>query len=157
MKTDTQLQHEVVESLQREPRVTVGEIGVAVRDGAVTLTGVVPTHAEKYTAEQVALRVPGVRAVAEEIQVELPHSRQHGDEAIAEAVARALQAHVGVPAEVQATVEHGWATLQGEVGEEYQREAALNVVRCLPGVRGIYNLIVVRSRSPLTASRLAAG
>jgi osmotically-inducible protein OsmY len=150
MKTDAQLQKEVVEALHKEPSVTAEEIGVLVHNGAVVLSGVVPTYAEKYAAEQVALRVCGVRAVAEEIQVEPPEVHQRSDEAIAEAVSRALQSHVWVPDDVKACVEQGWVTLQGEVDFEHQKDAAMNAVRFLAGIKGIYNLITVRSTTLLT-------
>ena len=67
MKTDTQLQKDVIEELRWEPCVTANEIGVAVTNGVVTLSGTVPTYAEKCAAEKATQRVEGVKAIAEEI------------------------------------------------------------------------------------------
>ncbi|MBV8457900.1 MAG: BON domain-containing protein, partial [Acetobacteraceae bacterium] len=89
MKADKELQTAVVEALKREPGVTASEVGVDVDGGTVRLSGVVRTCCEKYAAERAALGVPGVRAISQEIQA--PAAVLHdGDEAIAEAVARAL-------------------------------------------------------------------
>ena len=88
MKADAQLQSDVVEALKRKPTVTASEVGVAVSSGAVRL-GVVRTNAEKYAAEMAALRVPGVRAVSQEIRVKLAEEDGGSDGAIAEEVARA--------------------------------------------------------------------
>jgi len=144
MNTDEQLQKNVVEDLRWEPSVTASEIGVSVNNGVVTLTGTVPTYAEKYAAERAARRVAGVRAIAEEIQVKLTGIHKRGDEEVAATVVRTLQSHVWVPTDVQATVENGWVTLRGEVTWEFQRKAAMNAVRYVSGVRGVTNKITIR-------------
>ena len=116
MKTDEQLQMDVQDELRWEPSVTATEIGVEVSDGVVTLSGTVPTYAEKFAAEKATRRVSGVKAVADEVTVKLcgPHKRT--DTEIAEAAVRALRSHVWVPGGIQATVEDCWVTLRGEVG-----------------------------------------
>jgi len=144
MKTDSQLQKDVQEELKWEPCVTASEIGVAVNDGAVTLSGMVPTYAEKHAAERAARRVPGVTAIAEEIQVMPTGIHKRNDTEIAEAAVQALQSHVWVPTDVQATVENGRVTLRGRVNWEFQRSAALNAVRYLAGVKGVSNDITIK-------------
>lgn len=146
MKTDEQLQNDVTQELKWEPSVTASEIGVSVHNGAVTLTGTVPTYAEKYAAERAARRVAGVRAIAEEIQVKLSGIHKRSDEEVAQTVGRAIQAHIWLPMDVQATVENGWVTLRGEVTWEFQRKAATNAVRYVSGVRGVTNEITIRPR-----------
>jgi osmotically-inducible protein OsmY len=142
MKADMQLTKDVVEKLEAALGAEASGIGVSVKDGAVMLSGTAPTCTEKYAAERAVLGVPGVKAVAEGVQVREAH--QHGDEETAEAVARALQQDPNVPAGVQATVEGGWVTLQGEVFSTGQREAALDAVRNRAGLERIYNLITVK-------------
>jgi len=144
MKTDAQLQKDVQDELKWEPRVTASEIGVAVKGGVVTLGGMVPTYAEKYAAERAARRVAGVKAVAEEIKVKPAGIHKRSDTETAEAAVRALQSHVWVPSDVQATVEDGWVTLRGQVNWEFQRSAALNAVRYLAGVKGVSNDITIK-------------
>jgi osmotically-inducible protein OsmY len=132
-----------MEELRREPCVTASDIGVAVHDGTVTLSGTVPTFAEKRAAEQATRRVAGVKAVAEEIKVKPTGRHQRSDTAIAEMVARALEAHVWVPTDVTATVENGWVSLRGVVNWEFQIDAATEAIRYLAGVRGITNGILI--------------
>ena len=82
MKSDAQIQHEVYEHLKWDPRVNETDIGVAVNDGVVTLSGSVPMYAEKIAAEEAAKRTPGVKAVAEEIADQAdrpPQEGRHGD------------------------------------------------------------------------------
>ena len=90
MKSDTQLQKDVLDELTWEPTVSEKEIGVSVKNGVVTLSGYVQSYAQKRAAEKAVARVAGVRAVAEDIQVKLPTSRQRSDTEIAHAAINAL-------------------------------------------------------------------
>ena len=155
MKTDAQLQVDVQDELKWEPSVTSTEIGVAVSDGVVTLSGTVPTYAEKFAAEKATRRVSGVKAVADEVTVKPCGPHKRNDTEIAEAAARALRSHVWVPGGIQATVEDGSVTLRGEVGWEYQRSAAFDAVRYLPGVIGVYNEITIKPTAQPTAVKEA--
>ena len=144
MKTDSQLQKDVQEELKWEPSVTANEIGVAVKDGVVTLGGTVPTYAEKCAAERATRRVGGVKAVAEEIQIKLTGLHKRSDTEIAEAAMHALQSHVWLPSALQVTVEDGWLTLRGQVIWEFQRNAAQDAVRYLAGMKGLTNDITIK-------------
>src|SRR6516165_7546686 len=97
MKTNQQLQRDVIEELQWEPSIDAAQIGVTAEDGVVTLTGHVPFYAHKFTVEKVAKRVHGVKAVANEIQVRVPGNARHTDEAIAAAALQALKWDAAVP------------------------------------------------------------
>ena len=145
MKTDDQLQRDVIEELKWDPSVGRGEIGVAARDGVVTLSGQVDTYAQKYAAESAAKRVGGVRAVAEDLLVQPPLTSARTDTDIAHAALAAIRWDTEVPQDaLTLRVENGWITLEGEVEWNYQKSAAERAVRYLTGVRGLTNLIVVR-------------
>ncbi|MGZ3393667.1 MAG: BON domain-containing protein [Isosphaeraceae bacterium] len=145
--TDSELQRDVLDELRWEPTVDEAHIGVSVKNGVVTLTGYVPSYAEKFGAERAAKRVHGVKAVANELEVKLPGSSRRTDEDIAAAVVRALEANVSVPADkIKVTVSNGWVKLEGEVEWQYQRTAADHAVRYLTGVMGVSNLITVKPR-----------
>jgi osmotically-inducible protein OsmY len=147
IRTDTQIQSDVLAELKWEPRVQPNEIGVVVKDGVVTLTGIVESYTKKYAAEEAAHRVRGVKAVANDIEVRLFSSAQRSDADIAAAAVRALEWDAFVPIEkLDVTVSKGWVTLEGEVEWQYQRTDAYDVVRRLAGVRGVTNLIVVKPR-----------
>jgi osmotically-inducible protein OsmY len=152
-RTDEEIQRDVLAELKFEPRVLPNEIGVAVKDGVVSLTGYVDSYLKRWAAEDAAHRVRGVKAVANEIEVRLPSSSERTDTDIAKAVAHALEWDVAVPLEkIDVTVSKGWVTLNGEVEWQYQKEDAERVVRRLGGVKGVTNLIIVKPR--LTPSQL---
>jgi osmotically-inducible protein OsmY len=147
MKSDVQLQQDILDELDWEPSVNGAHIGVAVADGIVTLTGHVPSYAEKYAAERATKRVYGVKAVADELDVKLPGSAERTDEDIAAACVNALKADYSVPNEkIKIVVSKGWVTLEGEVGWQYQKDAAERNVRSLTGVIGLFNNITVKPR-----------
>lgn len=147
MKTDTQLRDDVQAELSWDPAFKASDIGVIVKDGVVTLTGHLSSHAEKYAAERAVQRVHGVKAVAVEMTVKLPFGNERTDADIAMAAERALEWNVLVPdGRIRPMVEKGWLTLQGEVEWGYQRSAAEAAVRDLMGVTGVSNLVKVKPK-----------
>ncbi|HEY4955448.1 MAG TPA: BON domain-containing protein [Gemmatimonadaceae bacterium] len=145
MKSDTQLQKDVMDELRWDPSVSEREIAVAVKDGVVTLGGHVQSFAQKRAAEHAVSRVAGVKAVAEDILVKLPTSLLRSDTEIAHAAINALKWDTEVPDELLKTkVENGWITLEGAVEFFYQKTAAERSVRFLNGVKGVTNLISVK-------------
>jgi len=145
MKTDTELQKDVMDELKWEPTLKAAEIGVAVKDGVVTLSGYVDSYVKKLVAERAAARVFGVRAVAEAIQVRLPGSLERSDEDIAGMVANVLEWNVLVPYDrVKVHVQDGLVTLSGEVDWGYQKFAAEEAVHHLMGVVWLNNQITVK-------------
>jgi osmotically-inducible protein OsmY len=145
MSHDDTLRRAVIEELEWEPSVTAAHIGVAADHGVVTLTGHVLSYPEKYAAERAALRVKGVKAVAEEIEVRLPFDLRRTDEEVATAATHRLDWDVTLPrGAIKVRVEGGWLTLSGEVDKHFQKEAAGVDVRNLMGVKGVTNLISVK-------------
>lgn len=145
--TDSEIQQDVLRELQWEPSVEAGHVGVAVHNGVVTLSGHVSSYAEKYAAENAAKRVHGVRAVANEIEVRLPGSSERTDADIAANAVNSLERNVLVPKDrIKVTVNKGWVTLEGTVEWNFEKDAAENAVRFIPGVRGVSNLIEVKPR-----------
>jgi len=144
MKTDNQIQKDVMEELSWEPFLNESEIGVAVKDGIVTLSGIVDSYSKKISAEKAAKKVVGVKAVAEDIQVGISPSYRKSDTEIAEAVLNALRWHTAVQEDkIKIKVEDGIVKLEGEVEWEYQRNNAKMAIDNLTGVRSVINLITV--------------
>lgn len=144
-KSDSQLQADVMDELAWEPSIDHADIGVAVADGVVTLSGYVKSFAEKVAAEKAARRVAGVRAIAEEIKVRLASDRKTGDAEIAKRIADILSWDDLVPDDkITIKVEHGSVTLAGSVDWHYQRDAARKAAGKISGVIAISNLIAVR-------------
>jgi osmotically-inducible protein OsmY len=147
IRTDAQIQTDVLAELKWEPRVSPNEIGVVVKDGVVTLTGWVDAYTKRWAAEDAAHRVRGVKAVANDIEVRLPTGDQRTDPDIAEAAIRALHWDAFVPADrIQVTVSKGWVTLKGEVDWQFQKQDAERAIRRLTGVKGVTNFITVKAR-----------
>jgi osmotically-inducible protein OsmY len=145
MKSDSQIREEILQELRWDPQVLDPEaIGVAVKDGAVTLTGGVSTYAQKLAAVRAASRVYGVKAVADEMKVKLAGTPRD-DSDIAQAIAHVLEWNTQIPeGKVHAQVRAGWVTLDGEVGWDYQRREVERMVRHVRGVVGITNNITVK-------------
>lgn len=147
MKTDSQLQKDVLAELAWDPSINATHIGVAVNDGVVLLSGHLDTFSEKHAVETAAQRVAGVRAIAVELDVKLEPHHQRSDAEIAAAIETALEWHALVPQDrIQVKVEKGWVTLSGEVDWDYQRHNAEIAARPVTGVRGLSNHIALRER-----------
>jgi osmotically-inducible protein OsmY len=147
MKNDVDLQRDVFDELKWEPAVHSTDIGVIVKDGVVTLEGVVDSYPEKWAAERAAKRVSGVKALALELEVKLPGFGKQSDADIAEAAENALKWDVLVPQDrIKVTVEKGFLTLEGQVDWEFQRSAAKRAVQYLTGVKGVANAITVKPK-----------
>ena len=148
MKTDVQIQQDVIDQLKWEPVLDSAEIGVAVKNGVVTLSGIVDTYYKKIIAEQATNKVLGVRGVAEDIQVGPSPAFHRTDTEIAEFVVKALKWNTAVPDEkIKVKVEEGVVTLSGEVNWEYQRSMAKTSIQNIAGVRKINNYIAVKPRT----------
>ena len=147
MKTNVQTQSDVRAELAWDPAVRDGDIRVAAIDGVVTLTGTVPTYADRTAAQRAAERVFGVRAVANELAVALPIVFERTDTDIARAVVDALTWDVQVPdARIKSAVSSGWVTLDGNVDWGFERDAAVRAVRNITGVRGVTNNLIVTAK-----------
>ncbi|CAG1019017.1 hypothetical protein BURC_03862 [Burkholderiaceae bacterium] len=147
MKTDADLKRDVAAELAWDPAVKSTAIGVAVKDGVVTLTGHLDTFAEKHAVSRALQRVAGVKAIALELDVKLAPGHQRSDTEIAANAEQALKWSTLVPPEaVRITVDHGWTTLQGELDWEYQRRSVEKAIRPLMGVVGISNEIKLRTK-----------
>ncbi|MFK3888754.1 BON domain-containing protein [Sphingomonas sp. NPDC079357] len=145
MKSDDQLQRDVLAELAWDPRVQHHQIGVSVEAGVVSLTGTVPSFAEKVAAEQAARRVGGFRALAEEIKVHRASDKKWSDEEIAKRICDLFDWDAIVPSnKLSVTVEHGWVTLSGSVDWHYQRDAAWKAAGRIHGVTGISNMVTIR-------------
>ena len=148
MKTNSQLQSDVQTELEWQPSISAAQIGVAAKDGVVTLTGQVAHFTEKTAAEDTAKGVYGVKAVANDITVELPGSSRRTDADIAAAALSALKWDFQVPDDkVKVVVRDGWVTLEGTVEWQYQKDAAQRCVRYLMGVAGVANSIGIKAHA----------
>ncbi|MBX4927902.1 BON domain-containing protein [Rhizobium binae] len=144
---DITLRQDILDELDFEPSIDAANIGVAVEDGIITLTGHVSSYSEKETAERVVKRVKGVRGIAQEIEVRIFGNRETSDDDIARRAANMLDWNVSIPkGAVQVKVQKGWVTLTGKVEWQYQKNAAADAVRNLAGVVGLSNVIELTPR-----------
>jgi osmotically-inducible protein OsmY len=148
MKTDLELQQDVLDEIKWDPQLKdmASEIGVAVKDGVVTLSGLVDSYNKKLATEKAAQRVHGVKVVAVDIDVRISPSSLKTDSEIATAIKNALTWHSAVSEdEIEIKVDEGWVYLDGTVEWDYMKKAAENAVSSLVGVRGVTNRIAVNS------------
>lgn len=147
MKTDNQIQQDVMDQLKWEPYLNAAQIGVAVKNGIVTLSGQVDTYSKKLIAENAAKKISGVKAIAEDIQIGVSPAYNKTDAEIAEAVLNALKWHTAVQEEkIKVKVEDGYVRLEGEVEWNFQRKNAALAIENLSGVRSVINLITVKPK-----------
>ncbi|WP_373543145.1 BON domain-containing protein [Chamaesiphon sp.] len=139
-KTDLELKNDVLAELKYEPTVKVTDIGVLVKNGTVTLNGYVSSYVEKLEAVQAVKRIAGVKAIADDIEIQLPESYHRTDGDIAAAATNQINwATLIPPGTVRVTVSEGWIELEGEVDGWHQKTLAGSVVRHLSGVKGVSN------------------
>jgi osmotically-inducible protein OsmY len=144
---DLTLRQDVLEELEFEPSVDARNIGVAVKDGVVTLSGHVASYPQKLTVEHLVSRIRGVKGLAEDLEVRLPGHAATSDDEIAHRVVTSLHWSAVVPdGKVQAKVENGWVTLTGSLDWAYQRTGAAAAVHGIEGVVGVRNLIELKPR-----------
>lgn len=147
MKTDFEIQKDVMAELKWEPMLNAAEIGVAVKNGIVTLTGMVSNYAKKSAAENATLRVKGVLAVAEELEVKLGEGEKITDSEVAANVVNTLRWNTSIPDEqIKIRVTNGWVYLSGEVNWNFQKDAVINAIRGLKGIKGVNNEITIKPR-----------
>ncbi len=148
MKQNEDLQKDVQNAIKWEPLLNAAEIGVVVKDGIVTLTGTVDSYSKKKEAEDAAKSVSGVTAVVEKIEISFPNGFTKTDSEIATSVVNALKWNLEVPAEkIKVVVQNGWVTMEGELEWNYQKDEAKSSVKYLAGVKGVSNLISIRSET----------
>jgi osmotically-inducible protein OsmY len=147
MRSDTDIKRDVELELRWDPDVESDDIGVAVKDGVVTLTGFVRSYSAKFEAERDVKRVSGVTAVANDLEVRLPSSDERPDPEIAREAVAAIKSQLPYSYEhITPVVNNGWVNLEGEVEWNYQKEFAERAVRRIRGVKGVSNLIHIKPR-----------
>ncbi|WP_199051955.1 BON domain-containing protein [Aquitalea sp. ASV15] len=152
IKNDAQLQSDVLAELKWDPAVTATHIGVEANQGVITLSGHVANFAEKWAAEKATQRVVGVQAIAVEIAVDLPGSDKRSDADVSRATANALQLMEGSCGKsIKVMVENGWVTLSGDVEWDFQRKAAIRLLRHVSGVTGVSSTINIRPKLQMLA------
>jgi osmotically-inducible protein OsmY len=148
MKTDLDIQRDVIDELKLVPFLNSAEIGVTVTNGIVTLSGVVDTYSKKTAAEMAVKKVAGVNVVAEDIEVKVSISNQKNDTDIATSISKALKWHNAfIEGNIKIMVDSGNVTLDGEVDWEFQRDSARLMIEDLVGVNSINNKIKVKPKS----------
>lgn len=147
MKTDNELQKNVMEELKWQSSIKSSDIGVAVVNGIVTLSGTVHNFTEKKAAEKAAQKVVGVKAVVEEIKVDLGYHPNKNDIEIAEAAYNALKWNTLVPNDkINVKVENGWLVTEGTVDWQYEQNAVSHAVESIEGIKGFSNLVKITPR-----------
>jgi len=145
VRNDISVRHDVEAELEWDPRLDARDIGVAVKDGVVALTGHVRSYAERCAAEQAVQSVIGVQAVANDIVIKLPTGDKNTDPELAAIAIAALKHDVTVPSgDIKVVLRDGWIWLEGHVEHWFQKDAAQAAVARLRGIRGVSNNLAIR-------------
>ena len=145
MRTDSEIQRDVENELEWDPEIDSKDIAVKVDDGVVTLTGFVSSYTDKYSAERIAKRVAGVKAVANDLEVKLATGLDRPDPDIARDAVERLQRDLPYSSKnIKVTVRNGYVTLEGDVDWDFQRREAEAAVRNVKGAKNVINLIHVK-------------
>src|SRR5689334_20696083 len=149
MRSDEDIKRDVESELRWDPDIDATDIGVAVKNGVVTLTGFVRSYIQKFEAEDAAKRVSGVAGVANDLEVRLPGTDTRPDPEIARDAVNAIKTQLPLSWEqIKVIVKNGWVTLEGDVEWNYQRERAEAAVRWVTGVKGVTNAIKLKPQVP---------
>jgi len=148
MINDASLKQLVVDELKWDPKVDETHIGVTTSDGSVTLMGHVTSYASKWAALDALKRVRGVKAIADEIEVNLPTEYRRDDSDIAERIAHVLEWNIAIPnSDIKASVRNGFVTLTGKVDWQHQRQDVEKQVAHVGSVKGVINRLTLKSRT----------
>ena len=151
MKSDMKTLHDILNELDFEPMIDASQISVTVKSGVATLKGAVRDYRQKWVAEWAARKIGGVRALVNNIDVQLLPRDIRSDEDLAAAIAYHFEWDVVIPSQdIKVAVSRGSVALEGTVSEQHQKQKAEEIVRDLIGVREITNLITVAPKA-LTA------
>jgi osmotically-inducible protein OsmY len=146
MKSNEQLQKEVMEAIKWEPLLNAAEIGVTAKDGVVTLSGIVNNYSKKAEAEHAAKNVSGVNAVVEKIEIKFDSNDKKNDNILADEIVHSLKSKWDIPDnKIKVKVENGWITLDGELHWNYQKQTAIRSINSISGITGITNNIQIKS------------
>ncbi|CDX56180.1 Transport-associated protein [Mesorhizobium plurifarium] len=145
--SNSTLRQDILDELDFDPAIDAADIGVAVDNGVVTLSGHVPTYAQKVKVEDVVRSVKGVKAIAQEMEVRPFGTNRTADDEIAKRAVNTIAWNTSIPSgAVQIRVQDGWVKLTGKVEWQYQKTAADDAVRHLAGVIGVTNQIEIKPR-----------
>ncbi len=146
MKSNEELQKDVMDAIKWEPLLNAAEIGVTVKDGVVTLSGIVNNYSKKAEAEHAAKSVTGVNAVVEKIEIKFDSNEKKNDNSLADEIVHSLKSKWDIPDnKIKVKVENGWITLDGELHWNYQKQSAVRSINSISGITGITNNIVIKS------------
>lgn len=148
MKADASIKEDVSAELKWDAEIDDSRIGVIVGNGAVTLTGHVPSYRQKMAAATATKRVSGVLAIVNNLEVRLEAENRTTDEGLAERIANVLKWNVSIPGQgIKAEVKNGIVTLRGEVDWQYQRSNILKNIEHVSGVVSVIDRITLKTRA----------
>lgn len=147
MKSDLDIKKEVLTRLELEPKIDPSALGVSVEDGVVTLKGTVEDEHERASTERAVRFLQGVKGlVDDELEVKAERRSRPKDAEIKAMASEAIQWLTTVPAEgIEVSARNGWLTLQGTVEAAHQSRCIEEVLRDIPGVRGVKNGLKVEN------------
>jgi osmotically-inducible protein OsmY len=139
-RADADTEAAVLDALGADEAIHAGDIEVEVKDGAVTLSGLVEVSSQRDRAQRIALGVPGVASVENRLRVWLTVSADDVAERVTDAIGR--DAILGREA-ITVRVTGNDVALSGSVRSPAHRDAAVAAAEAAPGVARVHDQITV--------------
>lgn len=147
IKMDKWLKDNVLQELEFDSAVNANLIGVAVEDGAVSLTGTINDYSQRYAAVKAVKRIAGVKSIADDINVVLSPAHRQDDSEIAKHISHVFTYNISIPEDaIKANITRGHVTLTGIAESEKQRRNIEKQVSHVAGVTAIENLIELQPK-----------
>jgi hyperosmotically inducible protein len=145
--SDATINTAVKNKLAADVTTSAAKINVDTSNGVVTLSGMVPTAAERAEAERIARNTQGVTQVVNNITVERGEGAAGGmlsDAATQTSIRSQLAANGIIGANVD--VKNGEVTITGEVDNAQEKLKAEEIARQASGVKSVKNQLTIKRK-----------
>jgi hypothetical protein len=143
-ENDVSLRNVVLDSLRNLGSPDTSRVIVEVLEGIVILGGVVESRQEAEEIEHAVTRIPAVRVLLQQIDVDSATQPQPDPVDLARSVIHALAVPVSISSNVHVVVENGWLRAEGTVASPSLHDDIARGLRQIRGTRGFIDHISVK-------------
>lgn len=145
--TDSRIESSAKQSYVFKTYLKADDIKIQSKDGAVTLTGMVPEESHKTMAQETVTGLPGVKSVDNKLEVKGEKPAKFSDAWLTTKIKSTLLFHRSVSAGTEVDVKGGIVTLKGNADNQAQKDLTTEYVKDIDGVKDVKNDMAV-SKAP---------